>query len=123
MFMLSPEHISSLEAATSGIVFSCICTSSVLTHIPLVIVHRRTYVVLVVPENALTGSVGDSIKPPVPSTIDHSPVPIVGVLASSTVDPPQICWSSPASATVGDSRLVNTTSSKFEHDPFVIVQR
>lgn len=54
----------------------------------------------------------------------HVPLPVTGVLAANTkVDVLQSSWFGPASAVVGVALLVNVTSSKLEHDPFVIVQR
>jgi hypothetical protein len=82
----------------------------------LLIVHLNTYVVPAVPVNVLVGLVGVMILPPVPETIVHNPVPIVGVLpvravlVRAHIDAP--IWSAPAFETVGFCWKVTVTSSK-----------
>jgi hypothetical protein len=54
----------------------------------------------------------------------HCPVPVTGVLpASVNVPSLHFSWSGPAVAVVGSALFVSATSSKLEHEPFVIVQR
>ncbi len=61
-------------------------TSSVdAVHGELLIVHLSVYVVPAVPLKVLVGLDGVVILPPVPDTILHAPVPIVGVLPANVV--------------------------------------
>ena len=52
------------------------------------------------PVKAEIGLDGVAMDPPAPATIDHAPVPLVGVLAASVVVKEQIAWSGPAFAVV-----------------------
>src|SRR5690606_22090498 len=103
MSVVSPLHIPLSSANTSGIGLKRMVTSLVLTHKPLVIVQRNTYVCGAMPSKSLSGSVGSAKIPPVALTTDHSPVPMTGVLAASVVEVPHNSWLGPATATVGCS--------------------
>ena len=65
------------------------------------------------PANAEVGLVAEPNEPPVPLTIDHAPVPIVGELAArETIVRPQVAasfWSGPAAAVVGTPLTVMVT--------------
>src|SRR5690606_27042835 len=109
-----------------GVALFVSVTSSKLEHEPFVIVQRS--VTLWPGRSPFTWLVADpgaSITAPFAGPIIvHAPVPVTGVLPARVNVPLSHCsWSGPAAATVVSALFVSTTSSKFEHDPFVIVQR
>ena len=113
-------------AETVGVALLVSTTSSALVHDPLVIVHLK---VTLFPEiNPVTPLVADAgvvtLAPLAAPMMLHAPVPVTAALPANVKLPLLHCsWSTPAAATVGKARLVSTTSSKLEHDPFPIVQR
>ncbi len=99
-------------------------TSLNVEHDPLLIVQRSvallpagTPVIVVVGEPVL-------VIVAIPDCNVHTPAPGPAAFAAIVKVPVLHCSiSTPASATGGVALLVSTTSSKLEHDPFVIVQR
>src|SRR5690606_39968564 len=93
---------------------------------PLLIVQRR--VTLFPAMSPVTVVVGELIlvitAPLAAPCMVHVPVPTPGVFPTrEKVWLLHCSWSGPAIATVGLALFVRTTSSKFEHVPFVIVHR
>jgi hypothetical protein len=62
-----------------------VTSSAEAVHGELLIVQRNIYVVPAVPVKVLVGLAGVVMLPPVPDTMLHDPVPIVGVLPASVV--------------------------------------
>ncbi|MBL4691344.1 MAG: hypothetical protein JKY68_07790, partial [Rhodospirillales bacterium] len=113
-------------AAVVGIPATLMTMSSVdAGHTPLLIVHLNVDEPLMV--NPLAVDVGSATTSalPVPDTVDHAPVPVVGVLAAKVVVITlHKLWSGPAAATVGLASTETVTSSKeLGQVPFEIVQR
>ena len=80
------------------------------------------------PVKVLVGLAGVVIVPPVPETIDQSPVPTVGVFAASvTVVSPHVVtpvWSGPASEVEGSRlKFIRTSSVEGAHGALVMVHR
>ena len=77
-----------------------------------------------VPLNEDVGLEGVVTVPPVPLTMLHAPVPVVGVLPASVTEVPQTVWSGPAFAVVGlPVNVMFTSSVEAVQGAFEIVQR
>jgi hypothetical protein len=108
-----------VDITNTGLRFNVITTSSEeAVQGELVIVHLSVYVLPATPLNVEVALESVVIVPPVPDTIDHAPVPAVGVLPAKVTEvKPQVAvlvWSGPAFAVVGLRLNVITTSSEEE---------
>jgi hypothetical protein len=112
-------------SAVEGSSLIIIVTSSVLVHVPLLIVHCIAMVSPTVrPVIVVVGSAA-SVIVAVPETTDHAPVPTDGVFPANVAEVTlHRVWSVPALAVVGLSYTFTITSSvEFAHTPFEIVHR
>ena len=101
-------------------------TSSKVEQDPLLIVHLNvTLFPAVSPVTVLPADAGVVIVAPLAAPwMLQAPVPVTAAFAAKVKLPVLHCsWSAPADAVVGTALLVNTTSSKVEHDPLLIVHR
>jgi hypothetical protein len=113
-------------SATGGVALLVSTTSSLLVHDPFVIVHLNvTLLPAVSPVTPLVSEEAVVTEAPFAApTMLQDPVPVTAAFAAKVKLPLLHCsWSAPASAVVGSARLVNTTSSKLEHEPFEMVHR